>query len=113
VSYQFLDVETIPSLDEYDNPINLGSAILPIGFDVVMIRPDAVVDQLSLFVPQAEDGKIILILALDSIWTINLMPPAKSGVTFYVPASGINLMPGQTIKLMFVAPEKRWYILAM
>lgn len=111
MSYVFLDIETIPSLDEYDNPINLGSDVIPSGIDVVIIRPDAIVDIMTLVSPKACDGQVLHLTSLDSVWAIDFMAPAGSGTTFWIPAGGLSLMVGQSIKMMFVSPENKWYVL--
>jgi hypothetical protein len=110
MSYTFIDIETIPSLDECDNPINLGSAIIEPQTRIALLRPDAVIDQLTLEMPHGEDGQTITLLSLDSVWSITLVSAHKSGVTFWIPTEGFALMPGQAVKLLFVAPQKRWYL---
>jgi hypothetical protein len=111
-TYFFLDVETIPSLDEYDNPISLGSGVIPEGAGVVFIRPDAIVDQLTLMMPKAQDGFVLTITTLDSLWSVDFVAYPKSKTSFHIPTGGVSVMPGDSIKLLYVGVENCWYLLS-
>ena len=110
MSYAFVDIATIPSLDEYDNPVHLGTGTLPLDADVVLLRPDDVVDSLYLTVPPGKDGQMIMISAMDAVWNINFESVPKSGTTFWIPTPGLNLRSGTAIHILYVAPENRWYV---
>lgn len=112
MAYAFIDIETIPSLDENNNPVNLGTATIPDNTDVVIFRPDAAVDLLTLTFPEnPTDGQIVRLSTLEACWSIAVEGPENSGTTFWFVGESLTLTTGAMITVMYVDAENKWYVL--